>query len=142
MKKVNWLLVLVALLITGGCASILPTTSIESQIQDSSGRNSALIKGIMSEDGANNALRNTARADREMRMGEAQADLIKSQADLNRTMGRIIEKNPDYLWYGFGLGMYGLGINDQWSEFRQNIYYPEAILDWGASRQDLRRREK
>jgi len=133
MKKVNWLLVLVVLLITGGCASILPTTSVESRVQDSSGRNTSLIKGIMSEQGANTLIQNTAQADRTMRLGEAQADYIKSQADLNRVMGRVIEKNPDYLWYGFGLGMYGLGTSDQWSEFRQNIYYPEAVIDWGAS---------
>lgn len=142
MKKANWLLVLVALLTAGGCASILPTTETSVRMSDSSGQNILITRGFTTEYGAENLLRSTAQADRAMRLGEAQADFIKSQAELNRTMGRIIEKNPDYLWYGFGLDMYGLGTYDQRSEFRQNIYYPEAVIDWGSSRQDLRRKEK
>lgn len=131
------MIVLLILFLAGGCATIFPTATMNGQISSSDGRDSVAIRGLVTEDGANRLIRSTAQADSTMRLGEAHADLIKSQADLTRTMGRVIEKNPEYLWYGYGL--YGVGaMGYQWQEFQQNIYAPEAIIDWNA--QSLRRK--
>lgn len=140
MKKLVTVTLILVLMTATGCAGFLPTVSTGGSIKGSDGNNYTVYNGLMSEQAVNDLVRNTAQADRLMRLGEAQADFVKSQADLNRVMGRVIEKNPELIWYGYGLGWYGLGMH--WSEFQQNIYYPEAILDWNASRQDLRRKAK
>lgn len=131
-------LILFLVAIVTGCAAILPTTSMDGQVSSSDGRNAIAIRGIVTEDGANRLIQSTARADSMMRVDEARADLIKSQADFTRTMGGVIKKNPDYLWYGYGL--YGVGaMGYQWQEFQQNIYAPEALIDWNASQTPRRK---
>jgi hypothetical protein len=140
MKKV--MVAMIVLTLLTGCAEFLPTVAVDGKISSNDGQSKAGVKGFMTQGTANELLKGTAQADRTIRVGEAQSDFIKSQAELNRTMGRVIEKNPDYLWYGFGLGLYGVGITSQWPEFQENIYYPEALTDWQNQTMPPRKEKK